>query len=106
VSKILHHVLVLSLGLTPIPLATLTPQIAHAQSANFPAQELPPELKSLIEQARQQTQQQKHQQAIETFQKALEIARQVKDKDSQAEALLGIGFNLRAIGQPQGRVRG
>ena len=43
----------------------------------------------------------KPQQAIETFQKVLGTAQQLQDRQLAAFAFVGIGLNLRKIGQPQ-----
>ena len=94
---VIRSAVILSLGLLPVISVMSVAQVAWGQTQNSQSQAL----KTLLEQAWQQTQQQAHQQAIETLQKALVIARQFKDRDSEAEALLGIGFNLRAIGQRQ-----
>jgi len=59
------------------------------------------QVEELIQQAQQQTQQGQSQQAIETLQQALTIARQLQIKELEGIALLGIGFNHDAIGQPQ-----
>jgi tetratricopeptide (TPR) repeat protein len=95
--RIFSGLLAVGISLTSSIIAPLAIPLALGQAQNPQTEEV----KKLLEQAKQQTQEQKHQQAIEIFQKALEIARQVKDKDSEAETLVGIGFNLGAIGQPQ-----
>jgi CHAT domain-containing protein/Tfp pilus assembly protein PilF len=72
-------------------------QIGWAQTQNHQEQEA----KSLLQLAKQQTQQGKVQQAIETLQQVLAIAQQIPDKDLKAVALLDIGLNFRHLGQPQ-----
>ncbi len=59
------------------------------------------QVEQLLQQAFQQTQQGQHQQARETLQQALTIARQLQIKELEGFALLGIGFNYDATGQRQ-----
>jgi len=70
-------------------------QIGWAQSQNHQEQEA----KSLLQLAKQQTQQGKVQQAIETLQQVLAIAQQIPDKHLEANALLNIGLNFRHLGK-------
>jgi CHAT domain-containing protein/Tfp pilus assembly protein PilF len=60
------------------------------------------EVKRLLEQANQQAAQQgQRPQAIETYQQVLAIARQLKDRQTEAIALNEIGYNYYKITQPQ-----
>ncbi|WP_009633528.1 CHAT domain-containing protein [Synechocystis sp. PCC 7509] len=61
----------------------------------------PPQTSSLIEQGLQQTKLGEPNKAIATFEQALTLARQSKDKQTEATALLGIGLNYGNIGQSQ-----
>jgi len=67
---------------------------AYAQDENSKEQ-----VEQLIQQAQQQTKPGQHQQAIETLQQALTIARQFQFKDLEAAALFGMGVNYNAMGQ-------
>jgi len=95
--RIFSGLLALGIGLSSGILAPLAiaPSLGQTQS---PKNE---RLKQLFDRALQQTERQEHQQAIGTLQAALAIARQIKDRELEAMASLGIGFNLNAIGQPQ-----
>lgn len=83
--------LALGICLTPITIM-LTPQSSWAQTQNA-------EIEKLTEQARQQTQQGQHLQAIETLQQILTIARQQGDRNNEALALLFLEDNYSDIGQ-------
>ena len=72
-------------------------QPSWGQTQNSQAEEV----NRLLEQAAQQTQQGQPQQAIQTFKQALAIARELKVRESEATALLGLGLNYDNIGQPQ-----
>jgi CHAT domain-containing protein len=95
-NRILSGLLALGIGLTPTmaPMA-IAPTWGQTKS---PQSE---ELQQLLKQAKQQTQRGEPKRAIETLQKALAIAQQLKDRGSEAVSLLGIGFNFSEIGQPQ-----
>lgn len=59
------------------------------------------ELERLQLQALEQSQRGQPQEAIVTLQQALEIARQLRDRENEAIALLGLGFNYKNLGQNQ-----
>ncbi len=95
----------LGVGTMPLNPAAIWPPVgkggfggvaAYAQDENSEEQ-----VEQLLQQALQQTQQGQHQQAIETLQRFLTIARQLQIKELEAVALLRIGYNYDAIGQPQ-----
>jgi CHAT domain-containing protein/Tfp pilus assembly protein PilF len=94
--RTLSILLVVGVSITSVIVPSPQP-IAWAQTQNNQEQEA----KRLLQLAVQQTQQGKPQQAIETLQQVLAIARQIPDKDLEALALLGIGFNFNNIGQRQ-----
>ncbi|MCL1464014.1 CHAT domain-containing protein [Argonema galeatum] len=93
--RIISGVLALGVCLTPLTLPLMV-RPSWGQSEN-----LQQELQRLLRQATQQTQQGQLLQSIATFQQALAIARQLKDKEIQGAALLGIGFNYNKIGRKQ-----
>ncbi len=68
-------------------------------SISSPATTQTPRTSQLIEQGLEQTNQGQPQKAIAIFEQALTIARQSKDKETEATALLGIGLNYSNIGQ-------
>jgi tetratricopeptide (TPR) repeat protein len=79
-------------------IAVMIPLIAQpslAQTQNLQVEEI----EGLIEQAIKQSQQEQPVESIDTLQQVLEMARQLKDKEIEAIALLGIGFNYNSIGQ-------
>ena len=89
---------VLALGVCLIPLTVpLMVQPSWGQSQNAQLQKV----KRLIQQASKQEQQGQRQQAIETWQQILAIARQLKDRGLEGLALHDIGVNYDSIGQPQ-----
>ncbi|MEG4013420.1 CHAT domain-containing protein [Microcoleus sp. S1D4] len=94
--RIISSVLVLGVCLTPMTVPIMV-QPSWAQSQNSQVEKL----EQLIEQARQQEKQGQRQQAIETWQQILVIARQFKERRGEAIALNGIGLNYNRIGQPQ-----
>ncbi|MEQ9357203.1 tetratricopeptide repeat protein [Coleofasciculus chthonoplastes] len=59
------------------------------------------ELQKLLQQAVQQREQRQALQSIETFQQALAIARQLKERELEAIILSNIGFAYNTLGQPQ-----
>ncbi len=71
--RIISSVLVLGVCLTPLTVPVMV-QPSWAQSQNSQSQEV----ERLIQQARQQGEQGKHKQAIETLQQVLALARQLK----------------------------
>ena len=93
--RIIISVLALGVCLTPLTVRLMVPP-SSGQSQNAQVQEV----ERLIQQAKQQ-QQGKPQQAIETWQQILAIARQLKDRKLEGLALNGIGFNYDSISQPQ-----
>jgi Tfp pilus assembly protein PilF len=95
--RILSGLLVLGIGLTSTTTAPLAIAPAWGQTQNLQNEEL----QQLLKQGVQQTQQGESQRAIETLQKVLAIARQLKARDYEATALLGIGRNFHNIGQQQ-----
>ena len=96
VKQIISSVLVLGVCLTPLTVPLMV-QPSWAQSQNSQLEKL----KQLIEQAQQHERQGQPRQAIETWQQILAIARQFKEKKSEALALNYIGFNYNSISQPQ-----
>jgi hypothetical protein len=94
--RILSSSLALSLGWAPvlIILPPLKPVFGQTQSPQIGA------LQQLIKQAGEQTQQGKPQQAIETLQQVINLARQMNEKEFEALALVGIGMNLGNTGHP------
>jgi tetratricopeptide (TPR) repeat protein len=94
--QIISSVLVLGGCLTPLTVPLMV-QPSWAQSQNSQVEKL----KQLIEQAKQQERQGPAAQAIERWQQILAIARQFKEKRSEAIALNYIGFNYNSISQPQ-----
>jgi len=94
--RIIISVLALGVCLTPVTVPLMV-QPTWAQSQDAQVQEL----QRLIQQARQQEEQEQHRQAIETWQQVLAIAGQFKDRKLEALALTAIGFNYHSIYQPQ-----
>ena len=87
----------MGLCLTPLTVPLMV-QPSWAQSQTSQVEKL----KQLIEQAKQQERQGQARQATETWQPILAIARQFKQKKSEAlQALNYIGFNYNSISQPQ-----
>jgi len=93
--RIIIGVLALGVCLTPLTVPLMV-RPSWEQSEN-----LQEELQQLLHQAKQQTQQGQQIQAIETLQQVLAIARQLKAREIEAKALLGIGFNYSNIGRKQ-----
>jgi CHAT domain-containing protein/Tfp pilus assembly protein PilF len=94
--RILGSILAVGIGLSPLTVPLMV-EPSWGQTQNSQRQQL----EQLQKQAVQQTQQGQHQQAIDTLQKALAISRQLKDRKSEAIALLGLGFKYDSIGQRQ-----
>ncbi|WP_193199140.1 CHAT domain-containing protein [Nostoc sp. MG11] len=94
--KILPSFLALGIYLTPLTVILMA-QPTWGQTQNSQVQEA----ERLLEQGVQLTQQQKHQQAIQIFQQALTISRELKDQKREAIALVGLGFNYNALGEKQ-----
>ncbi|MEG4504104.1 tetratricopeptide repeat protein [Microcoleus sp. F6_B4] len=95
--QIISSVLVLGVCLTPLTVPLMV-QPSWAQSQNSQLDKL----NQLIEQAVQRGQPgQEARQAIETWQQILAIARQLKEKKSEALALNYIGLNYDSLSQPQ-----
>jgi tetratricopeptide (TPR) repeat protein len=94
--QFITSVLVLGVCLTPLTVPVMV-QPSWAQSQNAEVEKL----KQLLQQAQQQERQGQARQAIETWQQILAIARQFKEKKSEALALNYIGFNYNSISQPQ-----
>ncbi len=84
--RIIISVLALGVCLTPLTVSLMV-QPSWGQSQNAQVQEV----ERLRQQARKQQQQGQPQQAIETWQQILTIARQLKDRELEAFALNGIG---------------
>jgi CHAT domain-containing protein len=95
--RILSSILALGIGLTLTTMSPLAVAPAWGQTQNFQSEKL----QQLLKQAAQRTEQGKSQRAIEIFQKALAMARQLKARDAEAIALVGVGRNFNNIGQPQ-----
>jgi CHAT domain-containing protein/tetratricopeptide (TPR) repeat protein len=93
--RVLNGILVLGIGLTPTTTTPLAPVWGQTQN---PQNE---EFKQLLKQALQQTQRGEPQRSIETLQKALAIAQQLKDRGFEATTLNNIGFVYNTISQPQ-----
>lgn len=72
-----------------------------SSTATSPRLKNTPATQQLIEQGLEQTKAGEPNKAIATFEQALTLARQNKDKETEATALLGIGLNYGNIGQPQ-----
>ena len=94
--RFISSVLVLGVCLTPLTVPVMV-QPSWGQSQNSPIEKLGP----LIQLARQQEQQGKSQQAIETWQQVLTIARQFKSRELEARVVGNIGYNYNTISQPQ-----
>nr|WP_322652576.1 CHAT domain-containing tetratricopeptide repeat protein [Nostoc sp. CmiVER01]MDZ8121290.1 CHAT domain-containing tetratricopeptide repeat protein [Nostoc sp. CmiVER01] len=94
--KLLTSLLAVGFYLTPLTLI-LMPQPTWGQTQNSRSQEA----ERLLEQGIKLSQQQEHQKAIQIFQQALTIARQLKDQKIEATVLLGLGFNYSALGEKQ-----
>jgi CHAT domain-containing protein/uncharacterized protein HemY len=94
--RILGTILALGIGLSPLMLPLMV-EPSWGQTQNSQRQQL----EQLFVQAMQQEQQGERLKSIETFQKALAISRQLKDREVEALVLLGLGFNYEKIGQPQ-----
>jgi len=96
IGSVLILVLVLGVYLTSLTLRLMV-QLSLGQSQN--AQ--PERLEKLREQARQQRQQGKSQEAIKTLQQVLAIAREFKDRQGEGITLNQIGLVYDRISQPQ-----
>ena len=94
--RILGSILAVGIGLSPLTVSLMV-EPSWGQTQNSQLQQL----EQLQKQAVQQAQQGQHQQAIDTLQKAIAISRQLKDRKSEAIALLTLGFNYNKIGQSQ-----
>ncbi|MEG4582188.1 CHAT domain-containing protein [Microcoleus sp. MON1_C5] len=94
--RFISSVLVLGVCLTPLTLPVMV-KPSWAQSQNSQVEEL----QRLLLQAKQEERQGQRQQAIETWQQVLAIARQLKFRKIEAIALNEIGFNYYRISQPQ-----
>ncbi|MFB2922341.1 CHAT domain-containing protein [Aerosakkonema funiforme] len=92
--RIISGVLVLGVCLTPLTVPLMV-RPSWRQSQNLQMEEI----EQLIEKAKQQTRQGKHQEAIEIWQQVLTLSRQLKEKETEALALLAIGFNYKNIGR-------
>ena len=100
VKRLCSGLLAVSISLIAIALSAIAPPILQpiqAQTQNLQQQEL---LK-LLDQAVQQTQQGKPNEALATLQRVLTLARQLQDKENEAIALLISGSVYRSIEQPQ-----
>jgi len=93
-NKLLSSLLALSIGLTPLTLML----DSKAQTQNAPEVV---RLNQLIDKAIAQTKQGQPRNAIATLQKTIELARQLKNPQVEAYALLGIGRNYSTLGEPQ-----
>ncbi|WP_449418990.1 CHAT domain-containing protein [Phormidium nigroviride] len=94
--RIIISVLALGVCLTPLTVPLMV-QPSWGQSQNSQVEEL----QRLIQQAIQQERQGQRQQAIQTLQHILAIARQLKERKIEAMALNHIGVSYNRIGQPQ-----
>jgi CHAT domain-containing protein/Tfp pilus assembly protein PilF len=95
--RILSGILALRIGLTLAMMAPLVVLPAWGQTQSPQSEEL----QQLLKQGLQRTQRGEPKRAIETFQKALAIARQLRERDSEATTLNNIALVYRGIGQPQ-----
>ncbi|MEG3909787.1 tetratricopeptide repeat protein, partial [Microcoleus sp. w2-18aC6] len=93
---IISSVLVLGVCLTPLTVPVMV-QPSWAQSQNSQVEEL----QRLLLEAKQQERQGQRQQAIQTWQQVLAIARQLKFRKIEAIALNEIGFNYNSLSQRQ-----
>ena len=93
--RIISGVLALGVCLTPLTVPLMI-RPSWGQSQN-----LQEEVQRLLQQATQQKQQGQPLQAIATLQEVLGIARQYKLRETEAIALLAIGFNYQKIEQKQ-----
>ncbi|AFZ06569.1 Tetratricopeptide TPR_1 repeat-containing protein [Oscillatoria nigro-viridis PCC 7112] len=94
--RILGSILALGIGLSPLTLPLMV-EPSWGQTQNSQRQQL----EQLFVQAMQQSKQGQSLKSIETWQRVIPIARQVKDRKIEARALLMLGFNYNKIGQPQ-----
>ncbi|ACK69319.1 Tetratricopeptide TPR_2 repeat protein [Gloeothece citriformis PCC 7424] len=93
--SLISSFLVVTIGLMPLSVPFIE-QPSWAQT-----QTQPQDLQQLLESAIQQTQQGQLLEAIETLQHLLTLARQQNDRETEALALLWLGFNSYNIAQPQ-----
>ncbi|MEH2151553.1 CHAT domain-containing protein [Nostoc sp.] len=94
--KIITSLLAVGVCLTPITVMLMA-QPTWGQTQNLRSQEA----QRLLEQGRKLTQQQEHQKAIQIFQQALTITRELKDQKLEGTALVGLGFNYNRLGEKQ-----
>ncbi|HSF74861.1 MAG TPA: tetratricopeptide repeat protein [Microcoleus sp.] len=94
--RILSSILAIGIGLSPLTVPLML-EPSWGQTQNSQRQQV----EQLLEQAKQQAQQGQPLKSIDTLQKVLAISRQLKDRKSEANALLGLGFGYRRIGKPQ-----
>jgi CHAT domain-containing protein/Tfp pilus assembly protein PilF len=92
--RFISSVLVLGVCLTPLTVPVMV-QPSWGQSRDSQVEKL----EKLQQQAIQQQRQGQAQQAIETWQQILAIARQLQNRENEALALLGLGFNYDNIGE-------
>ncbi|NES71275.1 MAG: tetratricopeptide repeat protein, partial [Okeania sp. SIO2D1] len=85
-----------TLTTTPLILPLL-PQRSYAKTSDSQAEKLEQLMKTGFQQVRQY----QYQEAIETLQQALAIAKKIKDRKKEAVANLGLGFNYNRIGKQQ-----
>jgi len=93
--QILSGFVAITMGLVPLTVP-LTVQQSWAQT-----QDLQAELEALLNQADQQTERWQYEQALEYYNQALPISREVGDRSGEATTLNNIGLVYRSIGQPQ-----
>ncbi|MEH1916047.1 CHAT domain-containing protein [Nostoc sp.] len=94
--KFLSSFLALGVCLTPLTVMLMA-QPTWGQTQNSRSQEA----QRLLEQGVKLTQQQEHQKAIQIFQQALTITRELKDQKREAIALVGLGRNYDDLGEKQ-----
>jgi len=92
--RFISSVLVLGVCLTPLTVPVMV-QPSWGQSQNSQIEKL----EKLQQQAIQHQRQGQAQQAIETWQQILAIARQLQNRKNEALAFLGLGFNYDNIGE-------
>ncbi|MEH1863589.1 MAG: CHAT domain-containing tetratricopeptide repeat protein [Nostoc sp.] len=94
--KIFTSLFAVGIYLTPVTVMLMA-QPTWGQTQNSRSQEA----EKLLEQGIKLTQQQEHQKAIQIFQQALTIARELKNQKLEGTVLLGLGFNYDALGEKQ-----
>jgi CHAT domain-containing protein/tetratricopeptide (TPR) repeat protein len=92
--RILGTILAVRIGLSPLTIPFMV-EPSRGQIQNYQRQQV----YQLLEQGKQQAQQEEPLKSIETFEKVIAISRQLKDRKLEASGMLGLGFNYDKIGQ-------